>query len=63
MKDKELKIARYDDDATEVTAAVSGQVDCIGSSATIINQIGVKNSSRVFEFERSRLRPSISPSA
>ena len=49
MKDKELKIARYDDDATEVTAAVSGQVDCIGSSATIINQIGVKNSSRVFE--------------
>jgi polar amino acid transport system substrate-binding protein len=49
MKDKELKIARYDDDATEVTAAVSGQVDCIGSSATIINQIGVKNPARVFE--------------
>jgi polar amino acid transport system substrate-binding protein len=49
MKDKELKIARYDDDATEVTAAVSGQVDCIGSSATIINQIGVKNAARVFE--------------
>jgi polar amino acid transport system substrate-binding protein len=49
MKDKELKIARYDDDATEVTAAVSGQVDCIGSSATIINQIGIKNPARVFE--------------
>ena len=31
MKDKELKIARYDDDATGVTAAVSGQVDCVGS--------------------------------
>ena len=49
MKDKELKIARYDDDATEVTAAVSGQVDCVGTSATIINQIGVKNPARMFE--------------
>ncbi|HEV2157295.1 transporter substrate-binding domain-containing protein [Bradyrhizobium sp.] len=49
MKDKDLKIARYDDDATMVTAAVSGQVDCVASSATIINQIGVKNPSRVFE--------------
>jgi polar amino acid transport system substrate-binding protein len=49
MKGKELKIARYDDDATEVTAAVSGQVDCVGTSATIINQIGVKNPARVFE--------------
>lgn len=49
MKDKDLKIARYDDDATEVTAAVSGQVDCVGTSATIINQIGVKNPARAFE--------------
>ncbi|WP_027551464.1 transporter substrate-binding domain-containing protein [Bradyrhizobium sp. Cp5.3] len=49
MKDKDLKIARFDDDATMVTAAVSGQVDCVGSSATIINQIGVKNPARVFE--------------
>lgn len=49
MKDKDLKISRYDDDATMVTAAVSGQVDCVGTSATIINQIGVKNPSRVFE--------------
>ena len=49
MKDKELKISRYDDDATEVTAAVSGQVDCVGTSATIINQIGVKNPARIFE--------------
>jgi polar amino acid transport system substrate-binding protein len=49
MKDKELKIARYDDDATEVTAAISGQVDCVGTSATIINQIGVKNPARAFE--------------
>jgi polar amino acid transport system substrate-binding protein len=49
MKDKELKIARYDDDATEVTAAISGQVDCVGTSATLINQIGVKNPARIFE--------------
>jgi polar amino acid transport system substrate-binding protein len=49
MKEKELKIARYDDDATEVTAAISGQVDCIGTSATIINQIGIKNPARAFE--------------
>jgi polar amino acid transport system substrate-binding protein len=49
MKDKELKISRYDDDATEVTAAVSGQVHCVGTSATIISQIGVKNPARIFE--------------
>jgi len=49
MKDKELKIARYDDDATGVTAAVSGQVDCVGTSATIINQISLKNPARTFE--------------
>ena len=49
MKERELKIARYDDDATMVTAAVSGQNDCIASSATIVNQIGVKNAARPFE--------------
>lgn len=49
MKDKELKIARYDDDATMLTAAVTGQVDCVGSSATIINQIGLKEAARTFE--------------
>lgn len=49
MKDKQFNIARYDDDATDVTAAVSGQIDCIGTSAPIINQIGVKNPGRVFE--------------
>ena len=32
-----------------VTAAVSGQADCIATSATIINQIGVKNAARAFE--------------
>jgi polar amino acid transport system substrate-binding protein len=32
-----------------VTAAVSGQADCVATSDTIINQIGVKNPSRPFE--------------
>jgi len=49
MKDRNLQLARYDDDATMVTAAVSGQADCIATSDTIINQIGVKNPSRPFE--------------
>ena len=49
MKDRALKLSRYDDDATMVTAAVSGQADCIATSATIVNQIGVKNPNRVFE--------------
>ncbi|ACA17539.1 extracellular solute-binding protein family 3 [Methylobacterium sp. 4-46] len=49
MKDRDLRLARYDDDATMVTAAVSGQADCIATSATIVNQIGVKNPSRVYE--------------
>jgi polar amino acid transport system substrate-binding protein len=49
MKDKELTIARYDDDATMVTAAISGQADCVATSATIVNQIGVKAPDRVFE--------------
>jgi polar amino acid transport system substrate-binding protein len=49
MKDRDLRIARYDDDATMVTAAVSGQADCIATSATIVNQVGVKNTARPFE--------------
>jgi polar amino acid transport system substrate-binding protein len=49
MKDKEFSIARYDDDATNVTSAVSGQIDCIGSSLPLIIQVGVKNPDRVFE--------------
>jgi polar amino acid transport system substrate-binding protein len=49
MKDRDLRIARFDDDATMVTAAVSGQADCIATSATIVNQIGVKNPARAFE--------------
>ena len=49
MKDRNLTLARFDDDATMVTAAISGQADCVATSATIVNQIGVKNPSRVFE--------------
>jgi polar amino acid transport system substrate-binding protein len=48
-KDKDFKIARYDDDATMVTAAVTGQADIIATSATIVNQVGQKNPSRAFE--------------
>jgi polar amino acid transport system substrate-binding protein len=49
MKDRDLTIARYDDDATMVTAAVTGQADFVATSATIVNQIGVKNPQRPFE--------------
>lgn len=49
MKERDLKLARYEDDATMVTAAVSGQADCIATSATIVSQIGVKAPSRPFE--------------
>ena len=49
MKDKAFNIARYDDDATNVTAAISGQVDCIASSLPLIVQVGAKNPDRVFE--------------
>ncbi|CAH2603533.1 Transporter substrate-binding domain-containing protein [Rhodovastum atsumiense] len=49
MKDRDLRIARYDDDATMVTAAVTGQADFVATSATIVNQIGVKNPARPFE--------------
>jgi polar amino acid transport system substrate-binding protein len=49
MKDAVFKVARYDDDATVATAAASGQVDCIGSSATIIHNVGLMNPERVFE--------------
>ncbi|GJD53761.1 L-cystine-binding protein FliY [Methylobacterium crusticola] len=49
MKDRDLKITRYEDDATMVTAAVSSQADCVATSATIVNQIGAKNPARAFE--------------
>jgi polar amino acid transport system substrate-binding protein len=49
MKERDLKLSRYEDDATMVTAAVSGQADCVATSATIVSQIGVKAPSRPFE--------------
>lgn len=48
-KEGGFNVARYDDDATMVTAAVTGQADFIATSATIVNQIGVKNPARPFE--------------
>lgn len=48
-KDKNFTLARYKDDATTIMAAVSGQVDCIATSATIIAQIGKCSPSRPLE--------------
>lgn len=42
-------VARYDDDATMVTAAVSGQAEMVATSATLVNQIGERNPDRAFE--------------
>ncbi|MFD2239352.1 transporter substrate-binding domain-containing protein [Aureimonas populi] len=44
-----FNIARYDDDATMVTAAVSGQAQMVATSETIVNQIGERNTERAFE--------------
>ena len=46
---KGYTIKRYDDDATMITAAVSGQAWAIGTSATIANQIKKKNPKLDFE--------------
>jgi len=47
--EKGFDVARYDDDATDVTAAVSGQCDLIATSATIVNQINRRNPKHQFE--------------
>lgn len=47
--EKGFQIARYDDDATDVTAAVSGQCELIATSQTIVNQISQRAPSRPFE--------------
>jgi polar amino acid transport system substrate-binding protein len=49
MQPKTFEIARYEDEATLVTAAVSGQADCLGTTQTILNQISNINPSRAFE--------------
>ncbi len=48
-KDKDFKVVRFDDDATMVTAAASGQADIVATSASLVNQIRQKNPERGFE--------------
>ena len=45
----DFRIARYEDDATDVTAAASGQCNLIATSGAIVNQISKKAPSRPFE--------------
>jgi polar amino acid transport system substrate-binding protein len=47
--DKGFEVARYDDDATDVTAAVSGQCDLIATSQTIVDQINAKKPTHSFD--------------
>lgn len=42
-------VTRYDDDATMVTAAVSGQAAAVATSETLVNQIGARNPQLGFE--------------
>lgn len=44
-----FRMARYDDDATLLTAAVTGQADIVATSASLVNQMGAKNPARGFE--------------
>lgn len=44
-----ITIQRYDDDATMVTAAVSGQAYAVATSATLVNQIHKQNPKLAFE--------------
>lgn len=46
---KGANIVRYDDDATLVTAAVSGQAEIIATSLALVNTIKQKNPSRQME--------------
>lgn len=48
-RDKGFQIARYDDDATDVTAAVSGQCELIATSLTLVNQVTLKAPDHPFE--------------
>jgi polar amino acid transport system substrate-binding protein len=47
--EKGFTVVRYDDDATSVTACLSGQSDIFATSATLINQIGKKDPGKGFE--------------
>ncbi|MGH6860430.1 MAG: transporter substrate-binding domain-containing protein [Phyllobacterium sp.] len=41
--EKGFRVMRYDDDATLVTAAVSGQAEMVATSATLVSQIAKRN--------------------
>jgi polar amino acid transport system substrate-binding protein len=41
--DRGFKVVRYDDDATMVTAGVSGQADMVATSVALVNQISAKS--------------------
>lgn len=44
-----FRVQRFDDDATMVTAAVTGQADLVATSATIVGQIAQRAPQRGFE--------------
>jgi polar amino acid transport system substrate-binding protein len=46
---KQTTVVRYDDDATMITAAASGQADIVATSVALVNAIKKKNPSREFE--------------
>lgn len=47
--EKGFTVARYEDDATLVTAAVSGQAAAVATSATLVKQIKAKDPKKAFE--------------
>lgn len=44
-------VVRYDDDATLVTAAVTGQADIVATSASLVAQMGTRNPARGFTLQ------------
>ncbi|WP_127753286.1 transporter substrate-binding domain-containing protein [Devosia sp. 1566] len=47
--EKGIEVVRYEDDATLVTAAISGQAAAVATSATVVNQIKQRNTELSFE--------------
>lgn len=47
--EKGITVVRYEDDATLVTAAISGQAAAVATSATVVNQIKQRNLELSFE--------------
>jgi polar amino acid transport system substrate-binding protein len=47
--EKGITVVRYEDDATLVTAAISGQAAAVATSATVVNQIKQRNTDLSFE--------------